>query len=345
MNYTPPFTCNHTGRTFESDESLTDIGEDRLICTSCIDAYMRCEGCGNWTSWGSDDDLCRRCYRYQEERQIAIHSWDYRPPLVFHPTVPVDPKKPMYIGMELEVSFGTDRTPHWIDYLKDWIEPLNKDWKGNDLIYIKGDSSVRNGCEIVTHPMQPRWALRHFPFDAFDKLVTEGGARNSHSSAGTHIHINKEAFTTAHLWKFMQIHFRLPTLLRQLGGRGDVTYASFKDRDMASQRKALLEIAKAKGKPQSVYNRYVAVNLRNEYTIELRYPAGGIKSDHIKKNIQLALALYEYSDYLTVQDIKEGALKEKGADLLQWIQEGEYPELWQWVLDKGLVDSNGRVWV
>lgn len=280
----------------------------------CEDCYVENGGC-----------VCPACApgngRYNGRH--AIQEWDYRPALIFHPSVPTNPKKPLYIGMELETSFGSVRA-NWQSMVTEWYAHE----VDSDLIYMKSDSSVRYGCEIVTHPMEPRWALKNFPFKAFDELIDKG-ALEQHESCGTHIHMNKEAFSSAHLWKFLQVHYRLPEFLKLLGGRQDGTYASFQEPDMERMRQEMMQIIKEKDKGQD-YERYVAVNLRNQHTIELRYPASGTSSFLIKKNIELALALYEFSDYLTVDDIKDGALDDPGY-LMHWIRSGNYPSLTKWL--------------
>jgi hypothetical protein len=267
-------------------------------------------------------DHCWPCANnYGLVRQVQ--SWDFRPELVFHPSTPHSKKEQLYIGMELEVSFGSYNNRA----VETWLETTPV-----DLIYAKHDSSVNRGCEIVTHPMQPDWALENFPFDAFQELMDVYGAKPTHSSTGTHVHMNKEAFTTAHLWKMIQLHFRLPGFCKVVGGRENSSYASFEPSDFRLQRNALMQIVKEKNKGQR-FQRYSAVNLQNEYTIELRYMRGGIKPDEIRKNIEWAKALFEFTDYLDVKDIRHGALDNQGY-LLGWIQAGDYPYLNKWIAER-----------
>ena len=284
------------------------IANDETYDNMCHTCFLDEGGCD-----------CEECMPSLSARQRGVvRAWDYRPELNFHPPTPTNPKKPLYIGVELETSFAGRS---WRDGLSTWY----RHEVDEDLIYIKSDSSVENGIEIVTHPFEPRWGLKNFPFEAFDSLIDTYNARESHQSCGTHVHMNKEAFTTAHLWKFMHVHYRLPGFLKILGGREDGTYARFDDTDMTVMRQDMMRIVKEKDKGQD-YERYVAVNLRNQHTVELRYPASGTSSFLIKKNIQLALALYEFSDYLTVTDVKDGALDDPGY-LVHWIRSNDYPEL------------------
>ena len=50
----------------------------------------------------------------------------------------------------------------------------------------------------------------------------------------------------------------------------------------------------------------------------------------IKKNIEWALALYEYTDYVKVYDVRDGAFDDPGY-FLAWINNGNYPHLASWI--------------
>lgn len=270
---------------------------------------------------------CRPCY---DERPQPIYSWDYRPPLNFHPIPPEEKDGPLYIGMELEVSFRDRRNG------EQWATQELGAYE--DLLYCKEDSSVRNGFEVVTHPMQPSWAAENFPFAAFQRGIENYGMLLNDDSTGTHIHMNKDAFTPAHLWKFLQIHMKLPEFCGIVGGRGqDATYGSFNRYSrnfLGVDRQQLLELAKKKGKFDNG-ERYIAVNLRNEYTLEMRYMRGGTAPKEIKKNIQWAKALYDFSGYLDLRDVREGALANAGY-LLWYIGENrdEFPHLYDWIQER-----------
>lgn len=293
-------------------------------CVSCDEAYAIAIGLNLDTQGECGDCFSPRGWG-------LIHEWDYRPALVFHPGEPANPKKPLYTGLELEISFIPGIDPHGGDILR---------WLGDDifkdLVFGKEDSSVENGWEAVTHPMSPQWALENFPWKHWEKLTTELRAEPFHESTGTHIHMNKEAFSTAHLWKFLQIHFQLADFCGLVGGRGtNANYGNLIHPNVTLQREQLMEIVKKKDKAITDYQRYVAVNLRNEYTIELRYPRGGVTVHEFKKNLEWAIALYEFSDLLTIANVREGALSNPGY-LLWYItkEKDRLPNLAQWVTER-----------
>lgn len=307
-----------------SVESHRVYGErdSRSLCEGCRESYFWCEGCEDLVY---EDDVhtndygdyhCPDCYS-SDGVEDDVYEWNYRPNLVFHPSIPVDPLKPLYIGMELEMS--------WRGYeAKEWIAAVH-DLHG-DLLYCKSDSSVEDGFEVVTHPMSPDWAAKNFPFEVFQEAI-DAGATPKHSSCGTHIHIDKAALTTAQMWKILQVHMRLPDFCGIIGGRGtDASYARFDHETNEAIVGNMLKIARNKGEAFGSAARYVAVNVQNEQTIELRYMEGSIEPDDIKKNIQWAQALYDFTDTISVQDVKAGVINIPNY-LLHFIMDGEYPDL------------------
>jgi hypothetical protein len=303
----------------------------RRICESCYENnWSFCEICqhliNNHQTYmremrvnGSWLYACDNCY---EEAPGLIHEWNYRPELNFHPWDPEKGETNLYIGIEIECSWSSDHQ-RWVEF----AETLP-----SDLLYCKEDSSVNNGFEIVSHPMQPRWALENFPFHLFT-AGHEMGMLKTHESTGTHIHMGKEAFTPTRLWKFIQLHARIPEFIGKVGGRGtNNRWGSFElDHDgLYAQRRQIMEIVKKKGGATD-YNRYCAVNLRNEYTIELRYMKGSTEPSEIKKNIEWALALYEYSGILKVADLRKDPALDDAGYFLQFIRDGDYPTLNQYL--------------
>lgn len=305
-----------------------------LHCRSCFDNnFSFCDNCGEYRYYDGfthndmDESFCSQCWREVQAGPGEIQSWNYRPNYVFHPDMPQDATKPLYIGMEVEVSLDHHYSPTSTPVVE---------WRNNtpeDLIFFKSDSSVTNGFEMVTHPMQPEWALKNMPWGWLDMLAAY--AKPTDESTGTHIHVNKEAFTPTHLWKFMQIHFRLADFCGLVGGRGTTAaygkLVSSSRSGPQKQRKDLMSIVKKKGAIQD-YDRSIGLNVQNEYTIEMRYMRGGTSVAEMKKNIQWALALYEFSDQLKVRYVRDGVIDDPGY-LMQWIKDRKdrFPELLQWI--------------
>jgi hypothetical protein len=226
--------------------------------------------------------------------------------------------------LEIEISFKQGIDPRGANVLR-WLG----DDVFNDLVYAKGDSSVHNGIEVVTHPINPMWAMENFPFDHFQTLIDDHGALKTHHSCGTHIHINREAFSKPHYWKFMQVHLQLPEFCGIVGGRGASPGYGNLLADQQAQREQLMDLTYTKDGSQPGFGRN-GVNINPPTTIELRYPRGGTRPTEIRKNVQWVDALYAFTNYISVADVKDGALSNPGY-LLWWINQGQYPDLADWL--------------
>lgn len=341
------FECAHCNE-WESDEYAHIVvaanGETRY-CENCasIEA-MTCDGCamrftensGIWyhvTDFG--DTFCEECYEEEtcdceaclenQGRNSLIEDWDYQPRWVMHGrkhTMDVGP----FFGLEIETSWAQRIQP--LPEITRWANDTGV--LEGDLIYIKTDSSVHNGYEIVTHPMTFEWAMENFPFKAFDKLVTKYNALESEDSCGGHVHINKDSFTNAHLYKFIQFHHRLGDFCELMGGRDGGQWGTLKSNSWKAERKHAKSTAMMKF--SNTQQRYMGLNFMPEYTVELRYPAGGSSSYLIKKNLQLAHAVWSFTKEVDVALFKEGILDDPGY-FLWWLRENTdtYPELNTWV--------------
>ncbi len=294
------------------------------FCDYCMDQYYYCEDCDQYgtSDCFSEDEygtmLCDECLPQIDER--LIKEWNYRPEMIFHPAIPKDPLKPLYIGMELEIQWD-----NYYDEANEWLNRMVDEY--GEMLYFKSDSSVDQGFELVTHPLSPEYALENFPFHELQVAIDEG-AEERHHSTGVHIHIDRGALTTAQMWKFLKVHKTQRELCGIVGGRGTKTdYANW-DNNFTPVTENMFSIARKKGEAFGGAARYVPVNLQNEDTIELRYMEGTINPEEIRKNIQWVQALYDFTDHISVEDVKNGVLDSPGY-LLGWImdQQALYPSL------------------
>ena len=307
--------------------------ENTQICWTCYQTmYEWCPDCGNVT-FEIARERCNPCLYPNglsggivgnDQMFSQVNNYTFKPALIFWPEEPPDPALPLYIGLEVEVSFGQNS---YSQVVNQWVPNLEP-----RLVYAKSDVSITNGIELVTYPFSPIWAKKNFPLDQWDRLIDDYGALPTHSSCGTHIHMAKTAFTPSHLWKMLHLHSELPIFLGQLGGRGTAaSYGSF-EFDQLNEKLHRLAFVKDKSRGfQWGLDRSRAVNLLPRDTIELRYPRGGCSSDEVGKNIDLAQALYDFTNYVNVGDAKDGAFKDPGF-LMKWIQSGDYPYLNKWMM-------------
>jgi hypothetical protein len=309
---------------FQDDMYYSDY-ENAFMCGSCWRGEPRCSDCGR--VYRENEDMCPACDTVitppiaGSNASRILNGWDHKPHFFFWPPVPENSK--LYLGAEVETSFPSTVSAR--NEVIDWYTKHADVFE--NLVYIKTDSTVHNGFEINTHPMQYEWAKENFPFSAFDELVDVHLAYPTHTSCGGHIHLNKDAFSDAHMWKFLKVHLVCGSLLGALGGRGATSqWGSFSE--MQSPEGDTLKVIAKKKYHDGLWNRYVAVNLNPEFSVELRYPAGGTSATLFRKNLELAQALYDFSHKITIPQIQKGILRDQGY-LLDWIlrREEKYPHL------------------
>jgi hypothetical protein len=294
-----------------------------------------------------DRNWCQSCDRTLRAASARIEEWNYTPgEYVFWEDEATLPKNGLFMGMELE-AVHEDHEGHLTAAL--WYLENVQGTKWEDFIYMKSDSSVDDGrgVEFVTHPFDPRWGKKSFPVHLTDELMNLG-FKETHNSAGTHLHVSKAAFSQPHLFKFIQIHNYLDDFCGAIGGRGtNAGYGYFwreydklvRKNDPTIITNAHKQIRKnwandmkeaAKGYNPSYWGRG-AVNMAPQDTIELRYPRSGLSQERILGLIEWVECLYNFSGEIKASDITKGVLSNGAGYLIGYIQENknEFPHLWE----------------
>lgn len=332
--------CSYCGEYFTTNQ--TQVLGNEHFCLDCSDRMEQCSMCQRWFTgndlretevYDEDEDdyisssQCNNCYsRYGSDQRLALQPYSHKPDPQFHYVEGIT--DPLFMGMELEVArTSTSNTAR----VNQWIRRLPR-----DLFYVKSDSSVSAGMEVVTHPFTYGWAAANFPYQTFQDLIEIEGVAPMHDSAGTHIHVSKAAFDTTHMWKFILMFLENHAFFGQLGERGDSAgYGRLTGGQVRNIRENLMEIVKLKGNSTQISSRGIylgreGVNLLPEETIELRFLAGNVKPEGIKKNQQLVKAVYEFTKTVKASDALKGALADPGY-FMGYVVDSEFTELVQFM--------------
>lgn len=308
-------------------------------CGSCTENYRECERCdGIFTTddinyVGSGDSCycsncitrvanwCSMCDQYEWHDEMChpdsefVHSYSYKPTPQFHGSS----DKHLYFGMELEVE------AHTADYTAG-AEQVTTDW--GDFVYLKEDSSLNFGFEIVTHPATLEYFQNQVNWDTLEKLRTAGFRSWSAGSCGIHIHIDRRAFTDrTHLLAFTYLINRNENMCRHIAGRnshyGIINDGAKIDNVLTIKRR----YSGARGG-----DRYNAINLQNNHTVEIRMFKGSLKVERVRSAIQFCHASVEYT-----RDIRSGAnasVMLRPEEFASWVRkQGKYPDLVQYLPD------------
>jgi len=283
-------TCDRCENLVPDAETIETL-RGSTICRDCRRGYYwQCAACDGWNRDGrdcandccSDDCDCSDCRDDDDDdRGGLVYDYDYKPSPVFHGT------GPLFLGPEIEIE-----TPS-----SDWDCAELAHRHLGSLGYLKNDTSIGHGFEIVTHPMSYQWAMEHFPWDMLSQLQRAGCEASD--STGIHVHVSRAGFASAcHTFRWMKFIYRNEHQVTTLARRSCSQYAAFTDDD----RRAVKDFAKG-----AVGPRYRAINTGNTDTFELRIFASSLDPDEVKAALGFAAASVEYTRNLTVGQIANGA--------------------------------------
>ena len=212
-----------------------------------------------------------------------INRYSYKPTPKFF-TLPYDDKNSPFLGIELEIE---RRNSDSIKHGELAQQIANEHW------YFKTDGSLTDGFEIVTHPLTFNY-LNHAKESILKslKFISDSGYNSYNANTcGMHIHITKKAFTTWQLYRFLKFFVENKEFIIGISQRkGDKLekWANIEDNTNSEL------IYKAKKKDGNTA-RYVAVNLQNYSTIEIRIFRGTLNPQSFYKNIEFVYSLFMYT--------------------------------------------------
>lgn len=296
----------HRYRWMISLNYMSDSGEWR--CSECL---HYCEVCNSAHSW--EDNAWNCC---QNERYL--HDYGYRPMLKFWNTLTHWSHDPvtgvLYMGMEIETERASD-------LLQEWFVAAGEEYGAEKFIYPKSDGSLSDrGVEFVTHPATLEAIRNKFPWESFEYLQHNGARAWAMSACGMHIHVSRTAFTPTHLWKFIKFQALNSHRCIRFAGRESQQWASWSNDTM--QELGYNETAKVvkQGRPEQ-YNRYCAINMLPQNTIELRYFRPNLLKPGVLRVVEFVDAMYNYTKQMTVPDvIMRNALRDWNS-FLDWMSQ------------------------
>ncbi len=318
--------CSYCDEIICMDENVGD--RDTPLCQRCFDYhYTRCESCDRVVSYDdvfyADDDpyhedpYCENCYdRYAFQ---AINEYSYKPEPIFYGD------GNLYLGVELEIDHGGKDSSN----AKEILGTANQT---AEHIYIKSDSSLDDGMEIVTHPCTLEYHSRKFSWKEIVKCALQlGYYSHQTTTCGLHIHVNRNAFSEDYevqetcigrILFFMEKHWE--ELLR-FSRRTQKQLDQWANRyGLKGTPKETLHHAKTGG-----VGRYAALNLNNYSTIEFRLFRGTLKYNTLIAALQLVDTICKAAITLSDEEMS----------LLSWtnfVEQIEYPELITYLKERRL---------
>ena len=279
--YTKCDCCSETVLS-EDVRNTDEYGHGDDLCDDCFnDSYSYCCDCSTIVhhdnaSFTDNGTYCENCHCGSEH----VHNYNYTPILKFNGKL----SKLPFMGLELEFECRRN--------LPEIAEKLHDDYI-NDDFYLKEDSSLDNGIELVSMPTTlDHWQGEEFS-DNFSKMLqsikNRGGEADS--SCGIHVHIDRRWMNIAHIEKFEQFFGLNKENLQLLAGRKNNMYCNFRNKkslEKLDSNKALLNFNAFTGSRG-------AVNWANNDTVEIRIFASTLNSNSVQAKLELCEAVFMFT--------------------------------------------------
>lgn len=300
--------CDECGRWHLIDEvgHITDRHGNR-ICERCQEGWSRCERCGEWHP---DDEMrefggrrvCFRCAA--DEAHEGVQSYYFKPQPVFH-RADGEPADGLLLGVELEMDHGDgDAAAARI------IQEFGSDW-----LYFKRDGSLDDGVELVTHPISPAVMMSDEVRDMWSRIseiaLEEGLRSHDTRTCGLHVHVNRDYFgkpgkrqEMAEL-KLSTIADRFFEPLTIFSRRRSEQLRQWAKRPMLPETEDGWQQRAKCCRSLSCSDRYRAVNVTNEATIEFRLFRGTLKVPTLLATFQFVSGLCTAAKTSTVGKLEK----------------------------------------
>ena len=317
-SYTTCDRCDHIVRDTDTlSVVVSDSGDVESWCSECYnnDGYT-CSECGSCISeaialFDDGDCFCPACHTPGERRNVIKNYHYHKGKLneIFY-TDTDNRTEALTFGMELELDVGG------LDH--DNAFELLSCFRNSEVVAEK-DGSLHNGFELITYPFSRDYyykSLRSDLSEACSKAIDMGYRSHDTTTCGLHIHVGRAGLgataeerekTIAKLWLLM---YRFQKQLVVFSRRSKEALARYADMPIPSDLgvESLAEIDTA----EKLYvkakdnlgrrGRYVALNLTNEKTIEVRIFKGTLNVDTITASLQLVHNMVYLAKILSALD-------------------------------------------
>lgn len=262
-----------------------------------------------------DAPLCEDCMDIRN-RDGVIHRYDYKPEAIFYGN------GLRHFGVELEIDGAGQSREH----AQQILAAANRE---AEHLYVKTDGSLDDGLELVSHPMTLDYHLSTMPWaNVLEKARALDYTSHKAGTCGLHVHISRKAFgiteeeqeaAIARLVYFVE-HFWSEVL------RFSRRTQSQADRWAARYGAKLTPQDTKKHLKDTHMGRYMAINLTNYHTVEVRIFRGTLKLNTFLATLQFVNHLCDIAVYLSDKELENMSWHEflnsiHEAELIQYLKE------------------------
>lgn len=303
------FRCSHCGEVHRVRDARTvfvNEEDNEQWCENCFNYYAYyCEECERYYSGRTvnvnEDGVCEFCRRRDQpcgdiEKWHAprgVRNYGYKPDPCFCMTE--EQKENCTLAQLICLGFELEMEDHRCDgYNVDEDADYLNDTLG--YTYCKHDGSLTNGLELVSHPATIEYIMEHKSIfkEALDAMIDKGYTSHDNRNCGLHFHISLAPMLEKNEHSVANILAIVDTLWDKFVHFSRRTNRQLEEWAQRYNTKGIPheELYKT-AKQHSKHDRYMAVNLRNEHTVEIRMFRGTLKVDTFIATAQLVQRLVD----------------------------------------------------
>lgn len=327
------FRCANCGDIHSYDNSTrvyTNDDNSQLWCNRCVEYNANyCDECDRYFDCRQVSVTDGRCEYCVPEEQIAcdirywsapsgVRGYSYKPNPCFCMTeeqqAQYTPTDLVHFGFELEMedheNYGENENDD-ADYLNEHL----------GFTYCKHDGSLDDGLELVSHPATLEYLMEKKEVfkEVFEEMTSRGYTSHNNGNCGLHVHMSLKPLIADNpyatdalirivdnLWdKLVRFSRRTDHQLDRWASRYSTKGIKFDDITKSVKRNC---------------GRYMAVNMENTHTVEIRMFRGTLKVDTFFAVLQMVKRLADVCMECRDQDDADSITWEKLIDC-------EYAEL------------------
>lgn len=297
----------HTGQNIEFNGCILCASEKFEKCNDCGEYFSNVEK--SYKNFAGEN-ICEKCY-FQHPYVIKNYSFKPRKP-TFHTLNPKNDLK-LFFGIENEIEltrpdnlnrderieFLTPIYHNKVRVFYDTFIAAGVEQIIPDFIYQKHDGSLNYGIELVSQPADLEFWLSMTDkiTELFSFLKEKKCIGDEASTAGMHIHINKEKILPLHQRVFSAFIYKNKLNVEKIAGRKENSYTNYTNINRISEYELM------NSDFHHNYGKYSAVNWLPSKTVELRCFQSTLIPEVFISNIEFAEASILFTAKRSIADI------------------------------------------
>lgn len=239
-----------------------------------------------------------------QRREGYIHSYNHKPEYIHYYMPDEDKDTTLLLGAEIEVDCGGESEEHAQFVLKMMCGVDQNTGKALETkMYCMHDGSLSNGIEFATMPCSLEYH-KQMPYKKmFEYLDANGYKAHDTATCGLHIHANRAYLGKTELMQQLTIS-KILYILEKFNdeicviARRDGKYSQF-----VGNGKNETSVVELYGKYKNK-DKYVALNLKHDETIEFRCFKGTLKYETYILTLEFVKCIIDYAKSINIEEVE-----------------------------------------